>query len=164
MSQGPATVASVEYRELPPQQIERLRPLWQKLNSYHASVSPHFSRDFQGYTFDEQKRRLLNDKSRLYILVAENDREELVGYAVGSMNEGANTRGELDSMYVEEAYRGSGIGEELATEILNWFDRHGVDNVIIAVATGNERALKFYERLGFVPRAYTLRRKPDPEA
>jgi ribosomal protein S18 acetylase RimI-like enzyme len=55
------------------------------------------------------------------------------------------------------------VGKELAATILTWFEETGITNVIIAVATGNEEVLDFYDRLGFAPRAITLRRKPSSQ-
>lgn len=157
-------MASVQYRELPFEEIDTIAPLWEKLNEYHAEHSTYFARDFRNFSFDERKRRLAEEKSRLRILLAETAEGEPVGYAVGSIAEAhAKTRGELDSMYVKAEWRGHRIGEGLATRILDWLDENGVTNIVIAVAAGNEKALKFYDRLGFAPRAYTLRRKPQSE-
>lgn len=155
-------VADVEYREIDVGELESLRPLWEQLNAYHARIAGRFSGDFESYTFDERIRRLVAEKSDLHILVAENEDGHRIGYAIGSIAEaGTRRRGELDSIFVEEEYRGGGIGEELARRILEWVDSHEPHSVVIAVVTGNERALPFYERLGFAPRAYTLRRVPD---
>lgn len=156
-------MAEVQYHELPAEEIERIRPLWEKLNEHHAEVSPHFAQDFRNNSFDIRVRRLMSERAHLKIWVAEDEGGELVGYAIGSMSGGATTRGELDSLYVEQEYRGTKIGEVLARRILEWFEENEVHNVVIAVATGNEQVLRFYDRLGFAPRAYTLRKKPQQE-
>ena len=154
----------IEYRELALHEIDTIAPLWRKLNAHHASHSPDFSDVFRGIDFESRIRRLRQDRSRLRVVVAETAGGSAVGYAIGSITENENThRGELDSMYVEEQWRGHGIGRELTSDILNWLDGSGITNIIIAVAAGNEEAIEFYGRLGFVPRAITLRRKPDPQ-
>ncbi|MEX2442497.1 MAG: GNAT family N-acetyltransferase [Alkalispirochaeta sp.] len=154
----------VEYRELALHEIDTIAPLWRKLNAHHARHSPDFSEVFRGIDFESRIRRLRRHRKLLRVIVADVPGGGPVGYAIGSITDTYDTqRGELDSMYVEEEWRGQGIGRELTSSILNWLDGSGITNIIIAVAAGNEEAIEFYGRLGFAPRAITLRRKPSPQ-
>ncbi len=87
---------------------------------------------------------------------------EVVGYLVGYMKEKVSLRpvavAELESMYVEEGYRGCGIGAKLANEFLRWAADEGADRVSVTAYSANERAIRFYERLGFKPRNLSLER------
>ncbi|WP_367888864.1 GNAT family N-acetyltransferase [Paenibacillus sophorae] len=65
-------------------------------------------------------------------------------------------RGELDSIFVLQDFRGSGIGQELMTLSLGWFKTNSIENIAISVLFGNDEALPFYEKFGFYPRTYVL--------
>lgn len=91
-------------------------------------------------------------------LVAETD-GELVGFASydAEARPSADRPGmsELSSIYVLRAWQGRGVGRALMEEALA---RCPHDQVVVYVVEGNERAIGFYERMGFVP---TGRRRPD---
>jgi ribosomal protein S18 acetylase RimI-like enzyme len=159
-----AIVTDVKFRDLSLDEIDAIEPLWRQLNAHHASHSPYFAEDFRKLSFEERIRRLRAGRDHIRIVAAAAPDGQLIGYAIGSITKtNASRRGELDSMYVETEWRGYGVGKELATRILNWLEENGIANIVIAVATGNEDVLDFYDRLGFAPRAITLRRKPSTQ-
>ena len=53
-------------------------------------------------------------------------------------------------MYVREAARGSGLADELMMAFLDYAATQ-VDQVILTVEAGNDRAIRLYERHGFRP-------------
>lgn len=59
----------------------------------------------------------------------------------------------LDEIYLEEDYRGQGIGSLLIKSVIN---KHGV--VYLWVYKKNEKAIKLYEKLGFRKEKETERR------
>ena len=59
-------------------------------------------------------------------------------------------KGWLWGMYVREAARGSGLADAIVAAILDHARRSQVELVLLAVADGNPRARRFYERCGFV--------------
>ena len=63
---------------------------------------------------------------------------------------------ELESMYVREAYRGQGVGQQLVQKFLEWARERGVERVSVTAYVANERAVAFYEKLGFTAKSLTL--------
>lgn len=53
-------------------------------------------------------------------------------------------------MGVLPAYRGQGLGEQLLRVTIEDAQRRGISRIELAVRTDNLRAIKLYERLGFV--------------
>jgi ribosomal protein S18 acetylase RimI-like enzyme len=92
-------------------------------------------------------------------LVAEAGTEG-AGYLVGYVNAPTSVRpvsvAELESMYVREAHRQQGVGRELVTRFLQWATAQGADRASVTAYTANERAIAFYEQLGFKGRCLTL--------
>lgn len=68
-------------------------------------------------------------------------------------------RGHVVSMWVDPAYRCAGIGRMLIDGLKTWAAGRGVDELILAVTSVNDGAIRFYERLGF---RMTGRTEPYP--
>lgn len=57
--------------------------------------------------------------------------------------------GEVYAIYVAAASQGRGVGRVLMDTALDWLHAGGHDPVAVWVLVGNDRAIGFYERLGF---------------
>jgi GNAT superfamily N-acetyltransferase len=79
--------------------------------------------------------------------------DECVGLAGGFRNQEDGHHADIDlvSMWVEAAYRGSGVAEQLVDAVLDWARDEAQAQVVgLWVTRGNDRAQRFYEREGFV--------------
>ena len=63
----------------------------------------------------------------------------------------------VDTLYVEEKYRGEGIGRLLMQNLKEICIRLGVDEMDLSVYTGNEKALAFYRSMGFTAKKQELK-------
>ncbi|OPY28955.1 MAG: putative acetyltransferase [Methanocella sp. PtaU1.Bin125] len=144
-------MADVMYLELGADYLDMIRPLWEGLNEHHLVRSPNFRQHYEQMTFEVRKRDLLKKPQLRVILAAEEGRP--IGYCVCTID---GETGEIDSIFVEEAYRRSGIGEELMRRAIAWLDAGNARKKIVAVAAGNEAAIPFYESFGFLPRMTVL--------
>ena len=133
-----------------------IQPLWEQLNQHHASSSPHFKQDFAAYTFEQRKTKLLkkHEKNTVRIDVAKIN-QRAVAYIVYASC--ANKVGEIESIYVDERYRGQGLGNTLMERALTWLDAQNIEEKVIDIAVGNEEAACFYARFGFYPRIIKLK-------
>ena len=138
--------------------LDSICPLWEKLNQHHATVSPHFPSDFQSKTFERRKAALLEKYAdgEIRIDIARSKGEN-IGYLISAIR--SDGVGEIESIYVDENFRGQAIGDHLMHRGLAWFHEQNVPSKVIDVAVGNERAFAFYARFGFFPRVVTLKQK-----
>ena len=92
-------------------------------------------------------------------LLAEAERVT-VGYLAGYVRDCTAFRpvavAELESMYVREGARRLGVGARLVVGFLAWAEVRGARRVSVTSYASNERAIRFYERRGFVPKSLTL--------
>jgi ribosomal protein S18 acetylase RimI-like enzyme len=146
------------YRTLDANGIDAVRPLWERLRAYHAPLLD----ERPPFLFGPRKQGLLAKSAagKLRIeLVSVVSQTPDVAYCITTVS--ADGRGEIDSMFVEEHFRGCGIGSELVRRALAWLDSVGASLKIVTVAHGNERALAFYRRFGFHPRSILLQQRRD---
>ncbi len=140
--------------------LDRVAPLWEKLNEHHTDSSTYFSEQFSTFTFEHRKVVLLQKsrgKSLRVDLAKDLDKDQFVGYCLSTIV--CNIRGkggEIESIYIEPDYRNSSIGENLMQKALDWMDSENVDSKILIVAVGNERAFDFYMKFGFHPKSIKL--------
>lgn len=93
-------------------------------------------------------------------LLAEVSGVTTVGYLAGYMSGRDPLRpvvvAQLESMYVRHDARGSGVGTKLARHFLGWAGPRGAQRASVTAYSSNERAIRFYERMGFRPRSLAL--------
>ncbi len=137
--------------------IDQIKPLWEQLVLHHKARSTHFKDVYENFTFEKRKADLLNkscDGLLRVDLATDNGRN--VGYCVSTVKE---NEGEIDSIYIDQDYRSTGIGSAFMERALAWMDEQHVTVRRVAVAVGNEEALGFYEQFGFLPRQVLLEQK-----
>jgi GNAT superfamily N-acetyltransferase len=54
-------------------------------------------------------------------------------------------------MWVDPSMRGTRAAADLVRAVLDWAAAGGAGGVSLWVADGNDRALRFYDRMGFTP-------------
>ena len=85
-----------------------------------------------------------------------------VGYLAGYVREKTAIRpvtvAGLQSMYVEEGERGSGVGARLVGKFFAWAGGLGVERASVTAHAANGDAIRFYRRLGSSDRGLSLER------
>ena len=145
---------SFSIQALPFSELERVRPLYEQLIANNAATSTYFGAEFQTFTFEGRRMRLqrkLREGLQIELFVlTEDDTGRDVGYAVISYDPELRD-GELEMICTLPEYRGQGLGGQLMQHLLDRFKALGIEELSIAVAYGNEGALRFYRRYGFDP-------------
>lgn len=146
-------------------ELDLIEPLWEGLAAHHrerAQVNaPVFLGEMNAMTFAVRRDALLEknrDRALRFELAVEPVTGAHVGYCVAS---GAPCAiGEVESIFVDEAYRNRGIGGALLERALSWMEGIGTVEQALSVFAGNDRTLRFYDRHGFSPRFTVLVRRP----
>ena len=81
------------------------------------------------------------------------DGEKIIGTSAycAARDEKLNGYGEIVSIYFLPDYMGKGYGKLLFKEVLNRLHIEGYKDIYLWVLEGNNRAIRFYEKLGFKP-------------
>ncbi|MCC6801472.1 MAG: GNAT family N-acetyltransferase [Anaerolineae bacterium] len=141
-------------RKAQPEDIDTVARLWESLVAYHGRLDPDLPPAApQGSR--RYARRLLDriDDPMSRVLVTEVD-GKVVGYVLGVIVDLApemfdqEPSGFLADLYVEEAYRRSGLGRGLVIELASWFREKGVRYFEWHVAARNAESVAFWRSLG----------------
>lgn len=100
------------------------------------------------------------------VFVAE-DNKKVVGFVAGIIDEQSEIDklghkvmkyGDILDLFVEEEFRGTGIGKELMSEMEKYFRNQNCEAIMIGVFGPNQKARKFYEQLGYIDRDYRVQK------
>lgn len=150
----------ISYIEGDQKLINEVEKLWYKLNSYHTNNSKYFKDYFEEKKFESRKEAILEkskDGKVKIDLVIDEETDKNIGYCISTIDE--NMVGEIDSLYLENEYRGLNLGDKLMKKAIDWLEENEVNSMKIGVSVGNDKVIKFYGRYGFYPRATILYKK-----
>lgn len=153
-------MSEIRYEEGGSEFIDRIETLWLNLNQHHIDRTPFFSEAYKNKTFQSRKTEMIvksnGGKIRTdiaYVL----EMQMPIGYCISIVH--PDIVGEVESLVVDNRYRGLGIGEELMQRALSWMDSYHVKNKRLEVYFGNEEVFNFYRRFGFYPKYIVLEQK-----
>jgi len=150
-------MSNYQLKRLDINEIDLIRPLWEKLNLTHLDLSTHFKKRFQEANWEKRKTKLI-EKSEVILLdiIVENDL--IIGYCISTIDKENNKTGEIDSIYMDETHRKCGLGKLLINHALDWLISKGTTEQKLLVGVGNERVLDFYKQFNFMPLHIVLKR------
>ncbi len=97
------------------------------------------------------RRRLLQilDRADHAVFVAEDESVHGVIHICITETLEHEPRGEIRTLVIDDAHRGTGIGAELVEAAEEWARQRGLARVRVRSNIKRERARRFYERLGY---------------
>jgi GNAT superfamily N-acetyltransferase len=134
--------------------IASLKEMFRKLHAFNAALDPRFalSEEWESY-FDEAIEHALQGTS-LCLIAYEADGNRPIGFILGTVHHDSGMWRyrewvEVEALYVEELWRGSGLAETLLDRACDWAESVGQATVQLYVTASNERAIRFYQHEGF---------------
>jgi diamine N-acetyltransferase len=141
------------------EELDLVCSLWEKLNRVHFASTINFKERYEMMNWQDRKQSLI-DKSKVLHLEYASDSvsEQIIGYCISTVAKDSKF-GEVDSLFISEPYRKTGLGEELFSRSIKWLDYQKVEVQKLSVSVGNEAVLDFYKRFNFYPLHIILQRK-----
>lgn len=140
--------------------LDLVKPLWEKLNDLHESLSPDFKERFQAMNWDKRKSNLISKSGKLFLEFAiDNRNNKIVAYCISTIEKENEKVGEIDSIFVEKEQRKSGIGKQLLENAINWLISQNTETQKLLVGVGNESVIDYYKQFDFYPLHIVLQRK-----
>lgn len=132
--------------------------LWKEFMDYHIVFDHFWTRSEHGHESAYNYINSILHKDNVQVLVAclEN---QIVGYQISQILDHPPILQKtkyclVNDIAIHEKYRGSGIGTKMFEKVKLWAKQKEVDRLELQVASGNKKALRFYEKHGMKP--YTL--------
>ena len=140
--------------QLPLTQLDLLEPLWNQLNLLHHEDSVYFKEHYETLTFERRVApfRSMTDES-LHLVGLMDTLDQLVGYCIATVH---HDMGEIESLYLDAAYRGSHYGQQLLDQGMAWLKSRNCTKIRLSVSYGHEEVFGFYMKQGFFPRMTVL--------
>lgn len=144
-------MSDIKIRRATIEDIELILSFAERLQRFHTNLDPYYGvydkyEDHRSFYGNELK----NDE-RLYLIASISERD--VAFASASIihidDEDAPKIGYLIAIFVEEEFRGRGVGTLLYKKRMEWLREHNVAYVEMSVDVRNEKVLKMYEEKGF---------------
>jgi ribosomal protein S18 acetylase RimI-like enzyme len=144
--------------------LDSLAPLWIAVHHRHVETMPELGPYVSDDETWHQRRKLyvelLAKPDTLLLLASVAD--ELIGYGLAHVMAVSETWipdtwqtgeriGEIESLSVLPAYRGSGLGSQLVDRLETHLRDRGVDDFVLGALPGNRDAIRLYERRGYRP-------------
>ncbi|MFC6037824.1 GNAT family N-acetyltransferase [Paenisporosarcina macmurdoensis] len=158
---------NIQYEVITDEKIECCRDMCNELMAFQKSKSHIKPELFDNMNFDTRMIPSIKNALNNYTVVVKDD-EEIVGYVYSNISPketyssdfatffdmssvSKNNVGCLSQFYIKEDYRQYGIGSKLFTMSMEWLEQfEDVDDYFIFVSNGNDSALEFYKRKGFL--------------
>jgi ribosomal protein S18 acetylase RimI-like enzyme len=125
-----------------------------QVDSFRTAYAHVFPADYLSqFSYEEQEqdwRDLLAAPTSDFLLVAENESGEILGYALGRPGLSPDTlgyEGELVSLHVRQSLHRQGVGRALVKAVAGRFKELGASSMMLWVLADNP-ACHFYEKLG----------------
>lgn len=133
--------------------LSAINKLLYQVQKVHSDVRPDlFKAGGKKYNDDELKSIIADNSKPIFVAEREGS---VLGYAfcVHQQHCNHNSLTDIKTLYiddlcVDEASRNTHIGSLLYEYVLDYARQNGCYNVTLNVWTGNDNALKFYEKLG----------------
>ncbi|MBR6359074.1 MAG: GNAT family N-acetyltransferase [Lachnospiraceae bacterium] len=142
------TIRNAEEKDIP-----RIGELLAQVCEVHHEGRPDMFDLGRKYTDDELKELISDGKKR--ILVAADDNDETLGYAICELKHlnKSNYRPDIKTLYVDdlcidEKHRGRHIGKRLMDAVTALAKKEGCHNIELNVWACNNGAMKFYDKYG----------------
>lgn len=88
-----------------------------------------------------------------YVIVAQLNNNNIVGYLAGTINEKGSYEevkyGEINNMFIKDECRGLGIGKLLINNFKDYCKTNRINNVKVTASFKNKNAIEFYKKNGF---------------
>ncbi len=136
---------------------EQAEELFKKLHNLHAEMEPDIYKKLDCVNKKRDFKKQVKSKYKIMLCAEEN------GKIIGVSNTKLCTSGMteikmafMDALYVEDKFRGKGIGKKLFLETEHIAKENGAKRLDLHVWEFNANAINFYKSLGMEVQRYTF--------
>lgn len=163
---SPASGGSWEWEISPiqPGDTAAIGVMFWQLHAFNSALDGRFalSAGWEAH-FEKVMHQALHDAGSLCLIARETGTGQPCGFALAAVHHDSGMWRyrewvEVEALYVDKAWRGSGLADALLGRACDWAEGVGQPVVQLYVTASNERAINFYQREGFSETQAIMRR------
>ena len=163
---APVSNAGQEWaiRQIQPEDVTAIRVLFRRLHAFNSALDPRFALSEQWEAhFERVMSEALRGTDVLCLIACETGTDRPCGFTLAAVHRDSGMWRyrewvEVEDLYVDDAWRGSGLADALLSRVCEWAESVGQSVVQLYVTASNERAINFYRREGFSQTQAIMRR------
>jgi len=132
---------SISYQRLDLFELFKIKPLWEELNNIHLIDSIYFKEHYSQFSFEKRSASWTNLSEENILLLVAKTNNKIIAYCVSTIE--SNQKGEIDSLFVNDEFRGKGVGKTLVEKSMKWLQSKQCKPIRLAVSYGHEEVLVF---------------------
>lgn len=151
-------------RQIQPDDVAAISMMFWRLHAFNSALDPRFalSEGWEAH-FERVMQQALRGVEALCLIAREIDTDRPCGFALAAVHRDSGMWRyrewvEVEDLYVDEAWRGSGLADALLSHACDWAESVDQSVVQLYVTASNERAINFYKREGFQQTQAIMRR------
>jgi len=151
------TISKMNIIEAKQEHYEEVCELFKLLDLLHIDIAPGRIREFSGPARSKARYQQYTDGEKNVLFLAQ-DKNQFVGFInlmlIDVPEEAMNIKRKfalLDNIFVRETYQNEGIATQLMDIAEAWAKDKGASKIELQLYTNNEKALQFYQSMGFNP-------------
>ena len=145
--------------------LEDLHQLWIQLIEYHHDIGNIGGFIYKSDRYDDLRKHLEKEiqHNKFCVMVAKLDGQS-IGFAKANILSYPtffedNVFCMIGQIFVQEEFRGKGIGSRLINTIEEWAKEKDINQVRLGLNYKNKRSFSFYEKLDYKPTSITLKKR-----
>ncbi len=152
---APHTSQAWEVRQARRADIAAVKRLFLKLHAFNAALDPRFAlSESWEPRFEAAIEQTLRGDEAICLIAYEVSTGQPCGFALAAVHRDSDMWRyhewvEVEALYVEDAWHGSGLADALVSQASMWARSQGQSVVQLYVTASNERAIRFYQHEGF---------------
>ena len=153
-------------REFQEEDTQFLESLMEEFNDYIVSIDPlkrvQYKQGGAKYFIDKMMKEVRDKNGKVFVALNENKIIGFIGGHIKSQSEEElmeikkETPGYISELFIQNKFRGKGIGSDLMNKIEEYFISRECDAIHTSVFSPNKPARSLYNKLGFHEREISL--------
>lgn len=144
------------------QDVDGIIVMLKQICDYEHKLDKYYKPFSKYKDLDKVVIKSLKDKNTI-VFVAKSDKQ-VIGYSEGTIEKAPNYAsisckiGYIDTIIIDDKYRGKGIGKKILNELMKWFEGKKIKNIELEVNAYNKLGVDFWKNNNFFTYRLKMRR------
>ena len=145
--------------------VAELKAMFWQLHAFNAALDPRFAlSESWEESFDGHLTEILTEHTAVCFMAYDLRNGRPAGFVLAGVHTDSSMWkhrewAEIEALFVDKEWRGSGLAQNLLDAVYGWAEKQGQSVVQLYVTASNERAINLYRNEGFQPTQLIMRKE-----